>query len=290
VKVPMTLDVGGARARAVSAGPDQRRVTMAVSPSHQTIRLSAGRHRGPEHGACVMELVSMLAGGPFSDHPPSVSAVIAAFLRSYNDHVDDERRQDLYRYAARVSDTRAGADVERRRSQICLAWAHACCHRPELRVRILHLLLRYCQGPDVHGAYAARAAVLTPGAHPRALALLDELIDIGRDHASLEPFARSRHPPLGTASRASPMRVYITTRRATSGARTRPPAAGPLPPRDALKCGGVEVRTWASPLRLRLHAEPPYSAKLYAAAACTWRAPRLRDRPSPPPSLDWALK
>jgi hypothetical protein len=151
---------------------------MAVSANHQTMRLSTGRHRGPDHAACVIELASMLTGGPFSDHPPSVCPVIAAFLRRYNDHVDDERRQDLYRYAARVADTRADADVERRRSNRCLAWARACCHRPELRVRILHRFLRHCQGPDVHAVYAAPAAALTRRAHPRALTLLDELIDI----------------------------------------------------------------------------------------------------------------
>jgi hypothetical protein len=46
---------------------------MAVSPSHQAmIKLSPGRDAGPKQGACVMELASMLAGGPFSDHPPTV--------------------------------------------------------------------------------------------------------------------------------------------------------------------------------------------------------------------------
>jgi len=37
--------------------------------THQTIRLSRGKHSSPEEGACVMELASMLAGEPFSDHP-----------------------------------------------------------------------------------------------------------------------------------------------------------------------------------------------------------------------------
>jgi len=45
--------------------------------NHQTIKLSKGRHRGPEDGACAMELASMLAGEPFSDHPDSVCPVIA---------------------------------------------------------------------------------------------------------------------------------------------------------------------------------------------------------------------
>jgi hypothetical protein len=43
-----------------------------------------------------MELASMLAGEPFSDQPKSVCPVVAAFLRGYNDAVDDETRQDLY--------------------------------------------------------------------------------------------------------------------------------------------------------------------------------------------------
>jgi hypothetical protein len=120
-------------------------------------------------------------------------------LRSYNDRVDDERRQDLYRFAARVAGTRADAIIERRRSGMCSAWARACCHRPELRVRIL---LRYCQGPDVHAVYAARAAALTPDAHPRALALLDGLIDTGRDRGSVEPLVASRCLFDGSSPRA----------------------------------------------------------------------------------------
>jgi hypothetical protein len=50
--------------------------------SYQTVRLSAGRHRSPDDGACVMELASMLAGEPFSDRPATVCPVIAGFLGS----------------------------------------------------------------------------------------------------------------------------------------------------------------------------------------------------------------
>src|ERR1700747_374358 len=70
--------------------------------SHQTIKLSRGRHSSPEHGACVMELASMLAGEGFSDHPRSVSRPIASFLRGYNDLLDDTRRADLYGFAAQT--------------------------------------------------------------------------------------------------------------------------------------------------------------------------------------------
>ena len=41
-----------------------------MSPvSYQTIKFSKGKHAYPEEGACVMELASMLAGEPFTDHP-----------------------------------------------------------------------------------------------------------------------------------------------------------------------------------------------------------------------------
>ena len=75
------------------------------SPNHQTVELTRGRHSSPEHGVCVMELASMLAGEPFSDHPRSVSPTIAAVLRGYNDMLDDDRRRDLYAYAAEVVGT-----------------------------------------------------------------------------------------------------------------------------------------------------------------------------------------
>jgi hypothetical protein len=154
-----------------------------MSASHQTIKLEAGRHRRPEDGACVMELASMLAHEPFSDHPESVCPVIAGFLRSYNDHTEPGRRQDLYRYAAVAVGTRADAAIERVRAQMCLRWARDACDPPPLRVRILHRLLR-CQGPDIDAVYAARAALATPNAdvaHRMALALLDELIAVGAD-------------------------------------------------------------------------------------------------------------
>ena len=65
----------------------------------------------------------MLAGEPFSDRPAAACPVIGGFLRAYNDRIDDERRQDLYRYAAMVVGSRGSAEVERAREQRCLEWA-----------------------------------------------------------------------------------------------------------------------------------------------------------------------
>jgi len=85
--------------------------------SHQTIRIGRGSHRSPEYGACVMELSSMLAGERFTHRPASVCFVIAELLRTYNDDVDDERRQGLYGCASLVVGSRASIDVVRRRVQ-----------------------------------------------------------------------------------------------------------------------------------------------------------------------------
>ncbi|HET8673422.1 MAG TPA: hypothetical protein VFL87_07295 [Thermoleophilaceae bacterium] len=90
--------------------------------SHQTVKLARGRHSSPAEGVCVMELASMLADEPFSDRPQSVSPVIGAFLRAYNDRLDDRLRDDLYLYAANIVGTRGTIDVERRRTQMCRDW------------------------------------------------------------------------------------------------------------------------------------------------------------------------
>src|SRR4051794_1008396 len=91
--------------------------------SHQTVRLSPGRHRSPNAGVCVMELASMLAEEPFSDRAGTVSPVIGAFLRTYNDGLDDERRQDLYPIASLVVGTARARAVEDERAARCLHFA-----------------------------------------------------------------------------------------------------------------------------------------------------------------------
>lgn len=57
--------------------------------------LSAGRHGSPRHGACLMELVSVLAGERWSDQPRCVDPPLAALARTVNDVVSDPARQRL---------------------------------------------------------------------------------------------------------------------------------------------------------------------------------------------------
>lgn len=160
----------------------------AADANHQTVRLSKGKHASPGEGACVMELASLLAGESFSDRPASVCPVIAGFMRAYNDRVDDERRQDLYRYAAEVVGTRSGPDVEHTRERRCLEWAEGMRRQ---RPRPLRWIARGAPGSvdrrlglDAAGTYAARS-IRRHGdrTHVAALALMDELIAMGRRDA-----------------------------------------------------------------------------------------------------------
>jgi hypothetical protein len=145
--------------------------------SHQTVRLSRGKHRDPTQGVCVMELASMLAGERFSDRPRSVCPVIGAFLRAYNDRVDDARRQDLYVFAAEAVGTRSDRATRRRRLELCRRFAVRCAGTPPGPVTGL-----FCIGQaESAGAHAALAAASPeqPDGHAMALVLLEALIACG---------------------------------------------------------------------------------------------------------------
>lgn len=116
----------------------------------------------------------MLAGEPFSDRSRSVSPVIGAFVRTYNDGVDERRRQDLKAVSAAVVGTAAGRAVDRERIALCLAFARAhngllCRGRGALAMAT----------PEAAGAAAAQAVLRqgpTEGGHEEALAFVQALI------------------------------------------------------------------------------------------------------------------
>jgi hypothetical protein len=153
--------------------------------SHQTIKLSRGRHSSPEHGACVMELASMLAGEGFSDHPRSVSRPIASFLRGYNDLLDDRRRADLYRYAALTVGTPRSRSIEQARVARLLAWGDELWERRASRsllerVRYRRAVQERSSDPEPAGTYAVHAiGRARDDTHAAALALVEELISMG---------------------------------------------------------------------------------------------------------------
>ncbi len=156
---------------------------MSVQPSvvsHQNVRLSKGQHSSPDSGACVMELASMLAGEEFSDRPQSACPVIGQFLRTYNDSLDDDRRQDLYGYAAKVVGTRGSAELEEARRQRCREWA------AQMRMRVTPRLARgwerlrpeWWKGASAAAGVEAARTVrsVDDERHALALAFVDELV------------------------------------------------------------------------------------------------------------------
>jgi hypothetical protein len=155
-----------------------------MSPvSYQTIKLSKGKHSSPDDGACVMELASMLAGEPFTDHPASVCPVIGSFLRSYNDSIDADRRQGLYEYASKVVGSRASAGVQQARAARLAQWAEEMERsRPAwfLLSSPLRAITRLRRPPvDAVGTYAVHSIRKhTDRTHASALALVDELLAI----------------------------------------------------------------------------------------------------------------
>jgi hypothetical protein len=155
-----------------------------------------------------MELASMLAGEPFTDRPESVCPVIAAFLRSYNDGIDDERRRDLYRLASESVGTR-DQTLHELRSLICHEWI-ARRHRALTRTPFKLMPLRWrtlgagVDDPLVGTAAGRLAAKLVRRygavAHEDALELTERLIG-----CSALRFGRASHggnPPVGTPRKA----------------------------------------------------------------------------------------
>ena len=173
------------------------------APNYQTVRLSRGKHRSPREGACVMELASMLAGRRFSDWVPCVDPAIGAFLRGYNDHLSDELRQDLYRYAATVLDTWVDVELAERRAEMCRTWA---LQARSVRASRLPWSLRFRrQGRfefadcEFAGVYAARFARRDRAWHTRTLGFIDMLVAVGsRPEESTTPAAVPALPPEAT--------------------------------------------------------------------------------------------
>jgi hypothetical protein len=87
------------------------------------LRLDCGAHSSFKKGHCAMELVSWLAGRPFSDAPPCVSPVIRSFLIQLNDRLDDDRRQRLKPVLIKVLQTVGTAEQEQQRLYILANFA-----------------------------------------------------------------------------------------------------------------------------------------------------------------------
>jgi hypothetical protein len=121
-----------------------------------------------------MELASMLADEPFSDRPGNASRVIGAFLRTYNDGLDDKRRQDLYPLASLIVGTAGSRALEKDRASRCLEFAQSLGARPPGGRAAIGIAT-----PEASGSLAALAALRTGPSrqvHARTLAFARELV------------------------------------------------------------------------------------------------------------------
>jgi hypothetical protein len=172
--------------------------------SHQTIRIDRGKHAAPEEGACVMELASMLGGEGFSDRPNSVCPVVAGFLRGYNDLVDDERRQELYRYASEVVGSAGDRMLRWRRRRMLRRWTRSVAERrsPALAMRTG---FRFGSSDETGGhvghlVASARTREEADALHREVLELVDGLLAVGEAMP-----ARSRTSPQSGPSAPDPV-------------------------------------------------------------------------------------
>jgi hypothetical protein len=125
-----------------------------------------------------MELASMLAGEPFTDKPRSVSPVIRGLLRVWNDRLDDQARQGLYRFAADVVGTCAGREIARHRVRVCLEAARLPLRGPMGWFRTL-------VASHAGSRAAMRLMSLPPSRrHERLTSLVDDLIALSRGSGS----------------------------------------------------------------------------------------------------------
>jgi hypothetical protein len=131
-----------------------------------------------------MELASMLAESRFSDRVHCVDPAIRAFLWGYNDHINADLRQDLYRYAAAVLGSRGDDELTERRAEMCRIWA---LQAQSVRIWRLPWAIRFRRRGriddlfdcELAGIYAARMARADRAWHTWTLSFIDMLVWLG---------------------------------------------------------------------------------------------------------------
>jgi hypothetical protein len=68
---------------------------MGHSDVHLVTLLAAGSHGHPRKGGCLLEVVSTLPGGPWTDHPRAVDPVLGVLARAVNDRTSRPERPAL---------------------------------------------------------------------------------------------------------------------------------------------------------------------------------------------------
>jgi hypothetical protein len=151
--------------------------------------LTRGKHKRPRNGACLMEYVAVLAGGPFTDAPVCTDPVLGAIARAVNDYSGDAMRQRLAVLASDLSVAGpVGACAQHQMARRCLLTAMPYSSGSRRRVLIVGLL-----------GLERAAAGSTSGYSPDEVTLDSEFALIGCDTNVREAIERLELLPVDLA-------------------------------------------------------------------------------------------
>jgi hypothetical protein len=105
---------------ATHPSPSKPRITI---EEYEALTLAKGDHPDRSNGLCSMEAAAWLAGETHTDHPACVSPIIAAFVRRWNDDLDDDARNRLIKpLVPKILNTAGDAKLETRREWMIRDW------------------------------------------------------------------------------------------------------------------------------------------------------------------------
>jgi hypothetical protein len=151
----------------------------------EALRLAKGAHDSFARGASVMEAVAYVAGEPFSDHPQCASPVVGAFLRAWNDRLDDQTRQRLKPYVVRLVGTAGSDKDEQRRRDMLWEWLLSTLVPTWLETAGMH-----AEAKDVRAHGREALAHVREKAWERRMAARERLIELVRAYVA-SPFAHA---------------------------------------------------------------------------------------------------
>lgn len=134
-----------------------------------TLTLAAGYH-DPGDEMCVMEAVAFIAGEEWTDSPECASPVIGAFMRTWNDALDDDDRQELKRHIPRLVGSKGTPEQEDLRGWMALDWL----------VRVHTPAWLRLAGLDEHADRLAGFAEIRPDTVRRVKSVLDAALEAAR--------------------------------------------------------------------------------------------------------------
>jgi hypothetical protein len=201
--------------------------------------IERGRHAYADQGMNVLEAVSALSPSEkFGDSPTSVSPVISAFLKEWNDDLEDEPRQRLKEFIPRITGSILTEDVEEFRAWLATDWL----------VRVQAPVWLEAAGLDEFAeALREQDAVVFPDQARNVQTLLDEAAayanvgakDMSRDWGEKGEEAWAQVGPKSWEAAGNGVKMAV--RRATSSCQKAATAAAGYGLRYAARDAAVEV-------------------------------------------------